>query len=92
MTIDYESWEDLRPKTAVAANVGSGPDVVLGWLDDAFQYPDKLLEVTDIAQYLGDKYGGWFEVPARYGARRTAPGSACRSAAPAPAWSTARRG
>ena len=32
--IDYEAWEDLRPKTAVAANVGSGPDIVLAWLDD----------------------------------------------------------
>ncbi|MGO6905510.1 twin-arginine translocation signal domain-containing protein, partial [Rhizobium ruizarguesonis] len=24
--IDKESWEDIRPKAAVAANVGSGPD------------------------------------------------------------------
>jgi multiple sugar transport system substrate-binding protein len=67
VTVDYESWEDLRPKTAVAANIGSGPDVVFGWLDDAFQYPDKLLDVTDVAEYLGEKYGGWFEVPTLYG-------------------------
>ena len=65
--MDYESWEDLRPKTAVAANVGSGPDVVYGWLDDAFQFPDKLLDVTDIAEYLGEKYGGWYDVPMLYG-------------------------
>ncbi len=65
--VDYESWEDLRPKTAVAANVGSGPDVVYGWLDDAFQFPDKLLDVTDIAEYLGEKYGGWYDVPMLYG-------------------------
>ncbi|HET6519363.1 MAG TPA: hypothetical protein VFG47_06025, partial [Geminicoccaceae bacterium] len=32
--VDQESWEDLRPKTAVAANVGSGPDIVLAWSDD----------------------------------------------------------
>src|SRR5690606_18128476 len=25
--IDKESWEDIRPKAAVAANVGSGPDI-----------------------------------------------------------------
>ena len=28
--IDSESWEDVRPKAAVAANVGSGPDIILG--------------------------------------------------------------
>jgi multiple sugar transport system substrate-binding protein len=65
--IEYEAWEDLRPKTAVAANVGSGPDIVLAWLDDPQQYPDKLVELTDISDYLGQKYGGWYEVPARYG-------------------------
>lgn len=67
VVVDYEGWEDLRPKTAVAANVGSGPDVVLSWLDDAFQFPEKLVEVSDLADYLGKKYGGWFEVPAKYG-------------------------
>src|SRR3546814_10157775 len=55
--VDNESWEDLRPKTAVAANIGSGPDIILGWNDDPHQYPDKLLDVTDIAEYLGKKYG-----------------------------------
>ena len=33
--VDKESWEDMRPKAAVAANVGSGPDIMLGWFDDA---------------------------------------------------------
>mgnify|MGYP000461647822 CR=1 FL=1 len=34
VTIDQESWEDVRPKAAVAANVGSGPDMVMSWFDD----------------------------------------------------------
>ncbi|CAH1663625.1 Carbohydrate ABC transporter substrate-binding protein (CUT1 family) [Hyphomicrobiales bacterium] len=59
--IDKESWEDIRPKAAVAANVGSGPDIVWVWFDDAQQYPDKLLDVTDFANALGSKYGGWYE-------------------------------
>jgi multiple sugar transport system substrate-binding protein len=58
--VDKESWEDIRPKAAVAANVGSGPDVMLVWFDDAHQYPDKLLDVTDIATDLGSRYGGWY--------------------------------
>jgi multiple sugar transport system substrate-binding protein len=67
VTIDFEAWEDLRPKTAVAANVGSGADIVFSWLDDAHQFPDKLVDLTDIATYIGDKYGGWFDGPASYG-------------------------
>src|SRR5690606_31383086 len=49
--IDNESWEDVRPKAAVAANVGSGPDIIVGWFDDPHQYPDKLVDVSDVADY-----------------------------------------
>ncbi|WP_340108513.1 ABC transporter substrate-binding protein [Pikeienuella sp. HZG-20] len=59
--IDQESWEDVRPKAAVAANVGSGPDMVMSWFDDPFQYPDKLIDVTDLATSLGEQHGGWYE-------------------------------
>ncbi|OHV79731.1 ABC transporter substrate-binding protein [Ensifer sp. LCM 4579] len=59
--IDKESWEDIRPKAAVAANVGSGPDMVFCWFDDAHQYPDKLVDLTELANYLGEKYGGWYD-------------------------------
>lgn len=67
--VDSENFEDIRPKAAVAANVGSGPDIVYGWYDDAHQYPDRVLDVSDIADYLGEKYGGWYEVCRRYGMR-----------------------
>jgi multiple sugar transport system substrate-binding protein len=67
--IDKESWEDIRPKAAVAANVGSGPDIMWVWFDDAHQYPDKLLDVTELADYLGNKYGGWYEGGKSYATR-----------------------
>lgn len=67
--VDKESWEDIRPKAAVAANVGSGPDLMLVWFDDAHQYPDKLLDVTDLGEYLGAKYGGWYDGPKGYATR-----------------------
>jgi hypothetical protein len=45
--------------------------------------PDKLLDVTDVAEYIGKKYGGWYP-PGRCSSSRTArSGSACRSAPPA---------
>ncbi|APV51524.1 ABC transporter substrate-binding protein [Betaproteobacteria bacterium GR16-43] len=68
--VDNEGWEDVRPKAAVAANVGSGPDIIVGWFDDPHQYPDKLVDVSDVANYLGGKYGGWYDVCQKYGKRQ----------------------
>lgn len=67
VTTDHENWEDLRPKAAVAANVGTGPDIVLPTNDDPHQYPDKLLDLTDLCEYLGAKYGGWYDTAITYG-------------------------
>ncbi len=65
--VDSEGWEDVRPKAAVAANVGSGPDIIISTFEDAFQYPDKLVDVSDLANYLGKKYGGWYPAAEAYG-------------------------
>jgi multiple sugar transport system substrate-binding protein len=63
---DHEGWEDVRPKAAVAANVGSGPDIIISTFEDAHQYPEKLVDVTDVCNYLGGKYGGWYDVCKSY--------------------------
>ena len=60
--VDNEGWEDVRPKAAVAANIGAGPDIILSTNDDANLYPEKLVDVTDVCNYLGKKYGGWYPV------------------------------
>ncbi|HEX6978988.1 MAG TPA: extracellular solute-binding protein [Alphaproteobacteria bacterium] len=67
--VESEGWEDLRPKSAVAANVGKGPDIVYGWYDDAHQYPEKLLDLSDLGEYLDKKYGGWYDVCRKFGMR-----------------------
>ncbi|MBI5278230.1 MAG: carbohydrate ABC transporter substrate-binding protein [Burkholderiales bacterium] len=64
--VDNEGWEDVRPKAAVAANTGAGPDIILSTNDDANLYPEKLLDVTDLADYLGKKYGGWYSANEAY--------------------------
>src|SRR5215510_7498233 len=61
-----EGWEDVRKKAAVAANTGAGPDIILSTNDDANLYPEKLLDVTDLASYLGKKYGGWYPAGEAY--------------------------
>lgn len=65
--VDFVSWEDLRPQTAVSANTGAGPDIILGWGDDPHLYADKIMDLSDLADYLGSKYGGWYELAERYG-------------------------
>ncbi len=91
--MDFAGWEDLRPQTAVTANTGAGPDVVVGWTDDPHLYADKLVDLTDVADYLGKKYGGWYPLAESYGkkSRRTS-GSPSPWAAPAARRSTASAG
>ncbi len=45
--VDAESWDDIRPKAAVAANVGAGPDIIMGTnaTIPRFKFPDKLLDM-----------------------------------------------
>ena len=67
--VDFVGWEDIRSQTAVTANTGAGPDVVIGWADDPHIYADKLVELSDVAEYLGKKYGGWMFLAEKYGKR-----------------------
>ncbi len=73
VTISNEGFEDVRPKLALAANVGSGPDLALGWMEDPHFFPDKLVELTELAEYLGQKYGGWYDTARRYGTLNSGP-------------------
>lgn len=64
--VDSEGFEDLRPKSAVAASIGSGPDIVWTIHADPHLYPEKLVDMTDVADYLGGKYGGWYPIAETY--------------------------
>ena len=91
--VDYLSWEDIRPQTAVVANTGAGPDIVIGFSSDPQIYVSKILDMTDLADYLGAKYGGWQELAilsAPSGRRRS--GSPSRSAAARGRWCIDSRG
>ena len=65
--VDYISWEDLRPQTAVIANTGAGADIVIGFSSDPFIYAPKLVGMSDLCEYLGAKYGGWYDLALLYG-------------------------
>jgi multiple sugar transport system substrate-binding protein len=62
-----ESLDDVQPKASVAANTGSGPDLFWGLYSLPHLFPSRCVEVTDVAEYLGKKYGGWVESAQVYG-------------------------
>ena len=65
--VDNEWLDDVQPKAAVAANIGAGPDLVWGSLAFPHLFPEKLVDLTDLADYLGQKYGGWYPIAEKYG-------------------------
>jgi multiple sugar transport system substrate-binding protein len=67
--VDFVGWEDINQQTAVTSNSGAGPDVIIGFSDAPHIYADKLIELTDVADYLGKRYGGWLTMAQRYGKR-----------------------
>jgi multiple sugar transport system substrate-binding protein len=66
VTISRESYEDVQPKASVAANTGAGPDMFWGLYSLPHLFPQKCLDVTDVADYLGKKYGGWVASAQKY--------------------------
>ena len=63
VNVTRESLDDVQPKASVAANTGPGPDMFWGLYSLPHLFPQKCVDVTDVADYLGKKYGGW--VPTR---------------------------
>ena len=66
VSLENVAVPDVPAKAALAANVGGGPDVAFGFYDMPHLYADKCLDLSDLAQYLGDKYGGWYDTSKRY--------------------------
>ena len=65
MNVFSESFEDVQPKASVAANTGSGLDLVWGLHTLPQLFPTKVLKMNDVADYLGKKYGGWTDAAAK---------------------------
>src|SRR5260221_9626660 len=67
--VDFVGWEDINQQTAVTSNSGAGPDIIIGFSDAPHIYVDKLVELTEVADYLGKRYGGWQPLAQKYGKR-----------------------
>ncbi len=62
-----ESLDDVQPKASVAANVGSGPDLFWGLYSLPHLFPEKCMDVSDVCDHIGTKYGGWAPSAETYG-------------------------
>jgi len=67
--VDFVGWVDINQQTAVTSNSGAGPDIIVGFGDAPHIYVEKLIELTDVADYLGKRYGGWLNLAQKYGKR-----------------------
>ena len=65
--LSRESYEDVQPKASVAANIGAGQDLFWGLYSLPHLFPQKCLDITDVCDYLGKKYGGWVPSAVAYG-------------------------
>lgn len=67
--VDWVSWEDLNPQTAVVANTGAGADIIIGFASSPHIYTSKIHDMSDLGDYLGAKYGGWYDLAVTYGTK-----------------------
>lgn len=65
--IENINQDDLPSKTALAAQVGSGPDIIWTQNTTAHLVADKLVDVTDVAERLASKHGPWYQICMDYG-------------------------
>ena len=67
VAVTNESLDDVQPKASVAANTGKGPDMFWGLYSLPHLFPAKCVDLSDVADYLGKKYGGWVPSAVTYG-------------------------
>jgi multiple sugar transport system substrate-binding protein len=67
VNVIHESLDDVQPKASVAANTNQGPDLFWGLYSLPHLFPQKCMDVSDVATYLGGKYGGWAPTAEVYG-------------------------
>lgn len=67
VNVTNESYDDIQPKASVVANTGQGLDMVWGLYSLPHLFPEKCLDVGDVADYLGKAHGGWMPAGEKYG-------------------------
>ncbi len=58
---DFLNWPDLQAKIAASVQSGGGGDMFELWPGWTFLYPDNLADVSDVANAVGEKQGGFYD-------------------------------
>jgi len=61
VSADYMVWTDLQAKIAATVQSGAGADVVEMWPVWPYLYKDALVDVSDIAEPMGQAQGGYYD-------------------------------
>ena len=63
VAVDYQlvSVGSLQTRIATAAETGNGPDITCIYFSWPFLFDEKLVDVSDIAETIGKKNGGWYD-------------------------------
>ncbi|RME78408.1 MAG: extracellular solute-binding protein [Chloroflexi bacterium] len=61
-TVETSFAREWREMIAAAVDSGSGGDIGELFQNTAHVYGEKLMDVSDLAEELGARYGGWYEV------------------------------
>ncbi|HEX9016544.1 MAG TPA: extracellular solute-binding protein [Chloroflexota bacterium] len=61
VSADFLSWPDLQAKIAAAVQSGAGADVFHLWQGWSFLYKDALVDMTDMAEKIGQRDGGYYD-------------------------------
>jgi multiple sugar transport system substrate-binding protein len=64
--IQWLNWPDVSPKAALSAQINSGPDIIMGWNSDAYLFPDKLVDVSDVVDWLQKKESFVYPIARQY--------------------------
>jgi multiple sugar transport system substrate-binding protein len=59
--VNFVSLGDLPAKTSAAALANSGPDIINLWYGTPHVYADSLVDVDEVVESLGKRYGGWYD-------------------------------
>lgn len=61
LTVELVSGNEVQPKVVAALQAGAGPDITILQWTWPHLYAEKLHDVSDIAEKIGNEGGGWYE-------------------------------
>lgn len=59
---NYAGFDAMLQTISTAAATGAGPDMVMFQYDNAHQFAEALVDVSDVCEAIGEANGGWYQV------------------------------